>query len=134
MIKGKFPLPKIDTLLDRLGRVWVFSRLDFTSGYSPISIAKTSMDKISFRTHIGIWDFLAMLFGLCNAPASFQGLMNRVLKDKLNSLILGYLDNILLFSHSIEAHRGYLCQTLQRLRDTKLYRRLHQCDFLKRQS
>ena len=72
-----------------------------------------------------------MPFGLGNAPASFQRLMNKVFKDELNSFILVYLDDILIFSRSIEEHWGHLRRALQRLREAKLYGRLHKCDFLK---
>ena len=130
-IKYRFLLPRIDTLLDRLGRAKVFSKLDLASGYHQISMAETSIEKTAFRTNIGHWEFLVMPFGLCNAPASFQRLMNRVFKDELNSFILLYLDDILIFSCSIEEHRRHLRQALQRLREAKLYGRLHKCDFLK---
>ena len=67
-------------------------------------MAETSIEKTAFRTNIGHWEFLIMPFGLCNSLASFQTLMNRVFKDKLNSFILLYLDDILIFSRSIEEH------------------------------
>ena len=130
-IKDRFPFPRIDTLLDRLGRAKVFSKLDLAFGYHQISMAKTSIEKTAFRTNIGHWEFLVLPFGLCNAPASFQRLMNIVFKDKLNSSIFVYLDDILIFSPSIEEHWRHLCQALQRLREAKLYGRLHKCDFLK---
>ena len=130
-IKDKFPLPRIDTLLDRLGNARVFSKLDLASGYHQIAMAETSIDKTAFRTNIGHWEFLVMPFGLCNAPATFQRLMNRVFKDELNSFILVYLDDILIFSRSIEEHWGHLRRALTRLREAKLYGRLHKCEFLK---
>ena len=99
--------------------------MDLASGYHQISMAETSIEKTAFRTHIGHWEFLVMPFGLCNAPASFQRLMNKVFKDELNSFILVYLDDILIFSRSLEEHWGHLRRALQRLREAKLYRRLH---------
>ena len=130
-IKDRFPLPRIDTLLDRLGRAKVFSKLDLAYGYHQISMAEISIEKTAFRTHIGHWEFPVMPFGLCNAPASFQRLMNKAFKDELNSVILVYLDDILIFSRSIKEHWGHLRPALQRLREAKLYGRLHKCDFLK---
>ena len=94
-------------------------------------MAENSIEKIAFCTNIGHWEFLVMPFGLCNAPASFQRLMNRVFVDELNSFILIYLDDILIYSRSIEEHWIHLCQAVQRLREAKLYGRLHKCDFLK---
>ena len=72
-----------------------------------------------------------MPFGLCNAPGTFQQLMNRVFVAEINSFVLVYLDDILIFSHTIEEHWDHLRQALQRLREAKLYGRLHKCDFLK---
>ena len=114
--KYGFPFCRIDTLLDRLGRAKVFSKLDLASVYHQISMAETSIEKTAFRTHIGHWVFLVIPFGLCNAPASFQRLMNKFFKDELNSSTFVYLDHILIFNSSIEEHWGQLCRALQRLR------------------
>ena len=94
-------------------------------------MANTSIKKTAFRTHIGHWEFLVMPFGLCNTPASFQRLMNKVFKDELNFFSIVYLDDILIFTHSIEEHWGHLRRALQRLREDKLCWGLHKCDFLK---
>ena len=72
-----------------------------------------------------------MPFGLCNAPATFQRLMNKVFAAEINNFVLVYLDDILVFSRSIEEHWSHLRQALQRLRESKIYGRLHNCDFLK---
>ena len=130
-IKDKFPLPRIDGLLDRLGGSKIFSKLDLASGYHQIGMEETSIEKTAFRTNLGHWEFLVMPFRLTNAPASFQRLMNKIFADELNSFILCYMDDILVFSRSIEEHWGHLRCALQRLREAKLYGRLHKCDFLK---
>ena len=72
-----------------------------------------------------------MPFGLCNAPSTFQRLMNTVFEQELNSFILVYLDDILVYSHSIGEHWGHLRCAFDRLRRAKLYARLHKCEFLK---
>ena len=72
-----------------------------------------------------------MPFGLTNAPASFQRLMNRVFKEEMNVFVLVYLDDILVFSNSLEEHWEHLRVALRRLKEAKLYGRLHKCDFLK---
>ena len=72
-----------------------------------------------------------MPFGICKSPTTFQRLMNKIFADEINSFVLVYLDDILIYSRSEEEHWGYLRQSLERLRAAKLYGRLHKCDFLK---
>ena len=132
-VKDQFPLPRIDSLLERLGRAKVFMKLDLASGYHQIAMEETSIQKAAFRTNQGQFEFLVMLFGLCNAPASFQRLMNKVFADNIGTFIAVYLDDILIFSRDIEEHWQHLRWALQRLREAKLYGRLHKCEFLKDQ-
>ena len=70
-------------------------------------------------------------FGLCNAPSTFQRPMNTIFKRKINSFILVYLDDILIYSRSVGEHWGHLQCALNKLRWAKLYSRLHKCEFLK---
>ena len=72
-----------------------------------------------------------MPFGLCNAPSTFQRLMNTIFKREINSFILVYLDDILIYSRSVGEHWGHLRCALDKLRGAKLYGRLHKCEFLK---
>ncbi|MCV6575237.1 MAG: dUTP diphosphatase, partial [Cohaesibacter sp.] len=130
-IKDRYPLPRIDLLLDRLGQAKVFSKLDLAQGYHQIAMAQDSIEKTAFCTNLGQWEYLVMPFGLCNAPSTFQRLMNEVFKKELNSFILVYLDDILIYSRSIEEHWKHLVHALDKLRRAKLYGRLHKCEFLK---
>ena len=109
-------LPRIDLLLDRLGQAKVFSKLDLAQGYHQIAMTEESVEKTAFCTNIGQWEYLVMPFGLCNAPSTFQILMNTVFEKELNSFILVYLDDILVFSRSIGDHWGHLRQAFDRLR------------------
>ena len=130
-VKDRYPLPRIDTLLDRLGRAKVFSKLDLASGYHQIAMDDSSIYRTAFTTSLGQWEFLVMPFGLCNAPATFQRLMNQVFATEINQFILVYLDDILIFSESVEEHWEHLRMALGRLREARLYGRVHKCEFLK---
>ena len=132
-VKDQFPLPRIDSLLERLGQATVFTKLDLASGYHQIAMEETSIQKTAFRTNFGHFEFLVMPFGLCNAPGTFQRLMNKVFADNLGKFIAVYLDDILIFSRNMEEHWKHLRWALDRLREAKLYGRLHKCEFLKDQ-
>ena len=132
-VQGQFPLPRIDSLLERLGHAKVFTKLDLASGHHQIAMEETSIQKIAFRTNHGHFEFLVMPFGLMNAPATFQRLMNKVFAGNLDKFIAVYLDDILIFSQNLDEHWEHLRWSLDQLRKAKLYGRLHKCEFLKDQ-
>ena len=132
-VKDQFPLPRIDSLLERLGQAKVFTKLDLASGYHQIAMEESSIQKTAFRTNRGQFEFLVMPFGLCNAPASFQRLMNKVFAEHIGDFIAVYLDDILIFSRSIDEHWQHIRWALEKLREAKLFGRLHKCEFLKEQ-
>ena len=103
-VKDRSPLLRIDLLLDRLGQARVFSKLDLAQGYHQISMERESVEKTVFYTNLGQWEYLVMPFGLCNAPSTFQQLMNEVFKQEINSFVLVYLDDIFIYNCSIEEH------------------------------
>ena len=95
-IKDRYPLPRIDLLLDRLGQARVFSKLDLAQGYHQIAMTNDSIEKTAFCTNLGQWEYLVMPFGLYNAPSIFQRLMNTIFEREINSFIVVYLDDILI--------------------------------------
>ena len=96
-IRDRYPLPRIDDLLDRLGKAKHFLTLNLASGYHQIAVKEQDIPKTAFQTQRGQFEFLVMPFGLANAPATFQRMMNSLFKDELDAFVLVYLDDILVF-------------------------------------
>jgi hypothetical protein len=128
-VKNKYPLPRIDDLLDQLSGAKYFSKLDLQSGYHQIRVRPPDVAKTAFRTKYGHYEWLVMPFGLTNAPATFQTLMNSVLRPFLDKFVVVYLDDILVYSKTEEDHRQHLALVLHTLRDNKLYAKLNKCEF-----
>ena len=117
--KDVFPLPRIDDLLDQLKGKSIFSTLDAKTGYWQIRMGKSSQEKTAFVTSDGLYEFRVMPFGLCNAPATFQRVMQKVLAG-LGDFCSVYIDDILVFSSSVEEHLEHLRQIFQRLQHVGL--------------
>ena len=117
-VKNTYPLPRIDELLDRLDKAVVFSKLDLRSGYHQIRVKEADVYKTAFRTRYGLYEFVVLPFGLCNAPATFMRLMNDIFRDELDRCALIYLDDICVFSPSIEQHIKDLRIILEKLPDS----------------
>ena len=133
-VKNKWPLPRIDDLLDRLSTTRVFSSLDLSQGYHQIRITPEDVPKTAFRTHMGLYEYRVLSFGLCNAPATFQRVMNEMFADEISKgFVTVYLDDILVYSQSPEEHLQHLELVLQRLLDNKFYANVSKCVFNQRE-
>jgi hypothetical protein len=93
-VKNLYPLPRIDDLFDRPSGAKVFSRIDLRSGYYQIRIAEGDEEKTACRTRYGSYEFLAMPFGLTDAPATFCTLMNDIFREWLDDFVVVYIDDI----------------------------------------
>jgi hypothetical protein len=130
-VKNKYPLPRTDELFDRLRGAKYFTKLDLRSGYHQIRVAPEDVPKTAFRTRYGSFQFRVLPFGLTNAPATFQALMNSVFAEFLDDFIVVYLDDILIFSKTKEEHERHVRLALDRLREHKLYAKASKCEFMK---
>ncbi|GBG76165.1 hypothetical protein CBR_g21914 [Chara braunii] len=110
--KNAYPLPRIDDLLDVVGGCKVFSKIDLKSGYHQIEVDPADQHKTAFKTRDRLYEFTVMPFGLTNAPATFQSLMDKILREQICRFVVVYLDDILIFSKSMEEHLKHLEEVL----------------------
>ena len=128
-VHNKYPLPRIDELLDRLRGARLFTKIDLRSGYHQIRVHPSDVHKTAFRTRYGHFEFLVLPFGLTNAPATFMHLMHSIFREYLDDFIIIFLDDILVYSKGLGDHIHHVRQTLEILRQNSLYAKVSKCAF-----
>jgi hypothetical protein len=128
-VKNKFPLPIVDELLDELAGAAFFSKLNLRAGYHQIRIREKDEEKTAFKTHQGHFQFRVMPFGLTNAPATFQCLMNTIFAQFTRKFVIVFLDDILVYSATLQDHQEHLRKVLTLLRENQLYAKESKCSF-----
>ncbi|XP_019252863.1 PREDICTED: uncharacterized protein LOC109231675 [Nicotiana attenuata] len=123
-VKNVYPLSRINDIFDQLQGDRVFSKIGLWSGYHHLKIRDPDIPKTTFKTRYGHYEFLLMSFGLTSVPTTFMHFMNSVFQPYLNSFIIVYIDDILVYSRSREDHEQHLKIVLQALREKKLSRYL----------
>ena len=131
--RNSFPLPRIDQIFESMKGAKIYSKLDLKSAYNLVRIREGDEYKTAFNTKFGLFEYLVMPFGLTNAPATFQAFINHVLKDEINECCQVYLDDIIIYSKSLDEHIGHVRRVLQRLIDNKLVAKLSKCEFHKKE-
>ncbi|KAL0164905.1 hypothetical protein M9458_040658, partial [Cirrhinus mrigala] len=128
-IKNHHPLPLTNTALDALSGARFFTKLDLRSAYNLVRIREGDEWKTAFITPTGHYETLVMPFGLCNSPSAFQQFINDVLRDMLGRWCYAYLDDILIYSKTLEEHTQHVRAVLRRLLAHQLYCKLEKCAF-----
>ena len=129
--KDVYPLPRIDDIFDTLGGAKFFTSLDLASGYWQVELDEDARAKSAFATYQGLFEFTRMPFGLCNAPATFQRIMQLVLAGLEWRHCFVYLDDILVVSRTFEEHIGHLREVFNRLRSAGLRLKPKKCLILR---
>jgi hypothetical protein len=116
IVKNKYPLPRIDDLLDQLKDAKFFSKIDLRFGYHQMKIRPEDIPKTTFITRYGQYEFTVVSFGLTNALAYFMNMMNKVFMGELDKFIIVFIDDILIYSSTTEEHEQHLRVVLEKLR------------------
>ena len=114
-ILNRYPLPLMNELHDRVCGAKIFTKPDLKSGYNLIRIKQVDEWKTAFRTHYGLFEYEVMPFELDNPPATFQNMMNEILRDMIDLGVVIYLDDILIYSENAQDHVALVKRVLERL-------------------
>ena len=131
--KDAYPLPKIEECLDSLDGCQYYSTMDMAHGYWQVAMESSSIEKTAFTTHVGLFEWNVLPFGLCNAPATFCRLMELVLADILWKHCLVYLDDVISFGKTFEESLTSLREVLRRLQMNNLKLKAKKCEFFRTQ-
>jgi hypothetical protein len=128
-VRNTYPIPDMGELLDRLHDAKYFSKFDLRSGYHQVLVADKDVHKTAFTTRFGNYEWLVLPFGLTNAPATFQRVMNDAFQEFLDVFVIIYLDDILIYSKTWEDHQRHVRLICDKLRGNQLFCKSSKCEF-----
>jgi len=128
-IKNKYPLSRIDDLLDQLRGAAMYSKIDLRSRYHQILVKPEDVQKTTFRSRYSHYEYVVMPFGVTNAHAIFMDYMNKIFRPYLDQLVVVFIDDILIYSEDRVVHAYHLRVVLGILKEHKLYGKLSKCEF-----
>src|ERR1700679_2166437 len=129
-IRNNYPLPLISELVDKVGKAKFFTKLDLHWGYNNVRIKEGDEWKAAFTTHRGSFEPVVMYFGLMNSPATFQTMMNSIMRDLIDQgVVVVYIDDILVFTKTEEEHDRIVEEVLKRLEENDLFVKPEKCVF-----
>jgi len=128
-IKDRFQIPTVDDMLDEFHGATYFAKLDLREGYHQVRVHSSDIYKTAFHTHNGQYEYLVMPFGLCNAPSTFQALMNSVFHLYLHKFVLVFFDDILIYSPNWTMHLEHVQKAFKILRHHQFFIKLSKCAF-----
>ena len=128
MIKNNYPLPLISDVLENIGMKKVFTKMDLRWGYNNIRIKEGDEWKAAFMMPEGSFELTIMFFGLTNSPATFQAMMNELLRDLINTeKVAAFIDNVIVGTETEEGHDKLVAEVIKRLEENDLYVKLEKC-------
>jgi hypothetical protein len=132
--KNCYPLPLISEAIDRLSGAKFYTKLDIWDAYHQVRVAEGEEWKTAFRTRYGHYEYTVMPFSPANAPVAFQSYINATLRPYLDVFVIAYLDNIVVYSNTVEEHRKHVRTVLEALLKASLYLKLRKCEFNAKES
>jgi len=127
-VKNNYPLPLITELVDNMGSKQVFTKMDLRWGYNNMRVKEENEWKAAFTTHVGLFEPVVMFFGMTNLPATFQAMMNKILRDMINERkAAAFVDDVLVGTEAEEGHDEVVEEVLRRLEENDLYIKPEKC-------